>query len=98
MTDRLDEIQQRLDAYGTYPDGAGKWGEFFSHAPDDIRYLLADNKRLRKVVFEATSIHLNVKDASKIPIPLWMALTELAEKAEVALGNRPAPALQQGAD
>lgn len=70
--------------------------DLIANAPSDIRKLLADNKKLRKVVFEATSVHLNVKDASKIPIPLWIALVELAEKAEVALGNRPATPPQQG--
>lgn len=44
------EIQARVDAYGKYSDGAGKWGAFFSHAPTDIRRLLADRKADKAII------------------------------------------------
>jgi len=78
-------------ACGSYVDYMGTFRESKQCLRNQLARLQAIIDKLRKVVFEATSIHLKVEDASKISIPLWMALTELAEKAEVAIGNRPPP-------
>lgn len=98
MTDRLDEIQARLDAAWHRPGGIIV---FQAHAPDDIRYLLADNKELREEMLSAAeAIHSarQDKDDTMGEFPdLWPLYAELEHRLrEAALAAPPQECKQDG--